>query len=258
MNLICIPFAYEENMNSGVNVSIKGKGKIEIYLKNACVALISAKYYNPDSDVALVTNFGRWNIPEEFLSIFDKWEIKVMEIPFDQFRFQGSYTWALAFYKLCVLKKLSCMKYESICYMDTDVYIQGSFDAIWTECRQNIMLYDINHGLNTRDYVLLCDEFILSLAANEMRESIKNAGAYIYRFWTGAGFRLISTCYEYNRITILHLPAEKEQGMLKIYDKYIKIGKIPVDEKVWKTFRLNRIPFLDKIKKMLRNTIMKK
>ena len=37
------------------------------------------------------------------------------------------------------------MKYESICYMDTDVYIQGSFDAIWTECRQNIMLYDINH-----------------------------------------------------------------------------------------------------------------
>lgn len=54
MNLICIPFAYEENMNSGVNVSIKGKGKIEIYLKNACVALISAKYYNPDSDVALV------------------------------------------------------------------------------------------------------------------------------------------------------------------------------------------------------------
>lgn len=56
MNLICIPFAYEENMNSGVNVSIKGKGKIEIYLKNACVALISAKYYNPDSDVALVTN----------------------------------------------------------------------------------------------------------------------------------------------------------------------------------------------------------
>lgn len=213
-------------------------------------------------------------------------------------------------FKLCVLKKLSCMKYESICYMDTDVYIQGSFDAIWTECRQNIMLYDINHGLNTRDYVLLCDEiesycgqrklithyggeffaasaenakafvdtceqvyyemlqknfittkgdeFILSLAANEMRESIKNAGAYIYRFWTGAGFRLISTCYEYNRITILHLPAEKEQGMLKIYDKYIKIGKIPVDEKVWKTFRLNRIPFLDKIKKMLRNTIMKK
>lgn len=28
MNLICIPFAYEENMNSGVNVSIKGKTSV--------------------------------------------------------------------------------------------------------------------------------------------------------------------------------------------------------------------------------------
>ena len=28
MNLICIPFAYEENMNSGVNVSIKGKSTV--------------------------------------------------------------------------------------------------------------------------------------------------------------------------------------------------------------------------------------
>lgn len=144
MNLICIPFAYEENMNSGVNVSIKGKGKIEIYLKNACAALISAKYYNPDSDVALVTNFGRWNIPEEFLSIFDKWEIKVMEIPFDQFRFQGSYTWALAFYKLCVLKKLSCMKYESICYMDTDVYIQGRVLMLFGQNAGRISCYMIS------------------------------------------------------------------------------------------------------------------
>lgn len=58
MNLICIPFAYEENMNSGVNVSIKGKGKIEIYLKNACVALISAKYYNPAlADGIFLKNF---------------------------------------------------------------------------------------------------------------------------------------------------------------------------------------------------------
>ena len=104
MNLICIPFAYEENMNSGVNVSIKGKGKIEIYLKNACVALISAKYYNPDSDVALVTNLGRGNIPEEFLSIFDKWEIKVMEIPFDQLDFKVVIYGRLHFISVAFLK----------------------------------------------------------------------------------------------------------------------------------------------------------
>ena len=57
------------------------------------------------------------------------------------------------------------MKYESICYMDTDVYIQGSFDAIWTECRQNIMLYDINHGLNTR--IMFCCVMRLRVTADK-------------------------------------------------------------------------------------------
>lgn len=50
------------------------------------------------------------------------------------------------------------------------------------------------------------DEFIISLAA--VKFNVKNAGAYIYRFWTGS-FRLISTCYKYNPVTILHVPAEK-------------------------------------------------
>lgn len=62
------------------------------------------------------------------------------------------------------------------------------------------------------------DEFIISLVAAEMPEYIKNAGAYIYIFWTEAAFRLISTCYEYNKILILHLPAEKEE-----YFDYIQI-----------------------------------
>ena len=50
------------------------------------------------------------------------------------------------------------MTYDKVCYMDTDVFIQASFDGIWKECNQNILLYDINHGLNTTNYVLLCDE----------------------------------------------------------------------------------------------------
>ena len=32
-------------------------------MKNCCVSLLSAKHYNPDSDVALVTNI---DIPNEF------------------------------------------------------------------------------------------------------------------------------------------------------------------------------------------------
>lgn len=101
------------------------------------------------------------------------------------------------------------------------------------------------------------DEFILSIAADNLKASVKNAGAYIYRFWTGASFRLISTCYEYNRITILHLPAEKEHGMIKMYDRYVQKGIIPTDKKAWSIFRLNKMPLIDQAKMVLRNKVLK-
>lgn len=307
-NLICIPFAYKDGMNSGVNIS--GGKKLEIYLKNASVALVSAKQFNSDCDVAFATNLKEKELPNEFLKILREWDIQVLEIPYNEFEFPGDYTWSLAFYKLCVLKRISEMKYISVCYLDTDVYIQGNFEAIWRECEQNVMLYDINHGLNTDDYISLCDEveefygnrklithyggeffaasssnakefvnvceqvyskmlekdfrttkgdeFILSVAAENMKASIKNAGAYVYRFWTGASFRLVSTCYEYNRIIVLHLPAEKEHGMLKMYDHYIRRGIVPSDKNAWRIFRLSKMPLADQGKRVLRNTVLKK
>lgn len=307
-NLICIPFAYKDGMNSGVNIS--GGKKLEIYLKNASVALVSAKQFNSDCDVAFATNLKEKELPNEFLKILREWDIQVLEIPYNEFEFPGDYTWSLAFYKLCVLKRISEMKYMSVCYLDTDVYIQGNFEAIWRECEQNVMLYDINHGLNTDDYISLCDEveefygnrklithyggeffaasssnakefvnvceqvyskmlekdfrttkgdeFILSVAAENMKASIKNAGAYVYRFWTGASFRLVSTFYEYNRIIVLHLPAEKEHGMLKMYDHYIRRGIVPSDKNAWRIFRLSKMPLADQGKRVLRNTVLKK
>lgn len=102
------------------------------------------------------------------------------------------------------------------------------------------------------------DEFILSVAAENMKASIKNAGAYVYRFWTGASFRLVSTCYEYNRIIVLHLPAEKEHGMLKMYDHYIRRGIVPSDKNAWRIFRLSKMPLADQGKRVLRNTVLKK
>ena len=66
-NLICIPFAYKDGMNSGVNIS--GGKKLEIYLKNASVALVSAKQFNSDCDVAFATNLKEKELPNEFLKI---------------------------------------------------------------------------------------------------------------------------------------------------------------------------------------------
>lgn len=290
-------------------IFLRGGRRLFIYLKNACVALRSAKYYNPDCEVALATNLDKEDIPQEFVDVLLTGNVEIMKIPFDKFHFSEGYTWGLAFYKLCVLWYVSQMSYDAVCYMDTDVFVQGSFDAIWSECEQNILLYDINHGLNTGNYVRLCDEieayegkrklithyggeffaasandarvfckvcesvysgmmerkfvttrgdeFIVSLAADKLRERIKNASAYIYRFWTGARFRLISTCYRYNRITVLHLPAEKERGMIAMYDHFVKKNLVPGDDVVWRMFRLKRLPLIDQVERAVGRLIRK-
>lgn len=57
------------------------------------------------------------------------------------------------------------------------------------------------------------DEFIISLAADSVIHLIRNASPYVYRFWTGADFRLVSTCYKYNPVSVLHMPNEKKQAL---------------------------------------------
>ncbi len=273
-------------------------------MKNASVALISAKYYNPNCDVAFATNLACSELPNEFLELLSNWKIHIIEIPYDTFRFPENYTWSLAFYKLCVLKKIAEMDYQSVCYLDTDVYIQGSLDTLWDECKQHIMLYDMIHSLNNKSYIVfvdevsaflgekklithyggeffaatkenanvICevcediykkmmernfvttkgDEFILSIAAEQLKANVKNAGAYIERFWTG-DFRLVSTRYEYDRVMILHLPAEKERGMLTMYEKYIKNSVIPDEKRAWKIFCLSKMSFKDTAKKYIKH-----
>ncbi|WP_336533512.1 hypothetical protein [Bacteroides acidifaciens] len=77
------------------------------------------------------------------------------------------------------------------------------------------------------------DEFITSIVASRMKLKVKNAGAYIRRYWTGS-YRLMCNDYEKNNIVILHMPAEKEQGIIKLYDKYISKGTVPKKQTVWK------------------------
>lgn len=290
--IIMIPYAYLVNSNTGVNIANRSK-QVDIYMKNCCVACLSAKKYNDsDTDVALVTNIDP---PKEYRDILESHKIKIIYADFDLFNFSGEYTWALAFYKLCALHHiLHEYDYDYYAYLDSDVFIQASFKSIWTECDAHILLYDINHGLQVKDYqhilsemqdfmpslfngggnmpthyggeffaanranamtfikdckdiyTEMCqqefttthgDEFITSIAANKLGPLVKNAGAYIYRFWTGT-FRLISTCYKYNPVVILHVPAEKEIGMLALYDKYIKYGELPNNTKIYKLLHL--------------------
>lgn len=303
-NLICIPYAYISDFVSG-NATGNELEKIKVYLKNACVALVSAKHYNPNAIVVLATNLEEEKIDGEFTTLLRKNNIGIFYIPYDSFKFSKDYTWSLAFYKLCVLSHLCKMDFDNFCYMDADVYIQSNMDSIWEECKQHIMLYDTSHGLDIPSYVrfideiekftgkrlyithwggefvalskenvnILCDEckkiyeemlktefksevgdeFILSLAANNIKPIIKNAGAYIQRLSTYEQFYCISTRYKYDRLAILHLPAEKNTGMIQMYNRYIKNSIVPKDRIVWKIFGLSRRKCMTKFKMLIQN-----
>lgn len=296
-NLFFVPFAFDENKMTGVNVR---EDALNVYLKNLCVSLISAKKSTPNIDVALVSNI---NIPTEQEKLLLENDILIFIEPFDSFVFDDKYLWCLAFYKLCALEKMvTKYDYDNYIYTDADVFVQKSIDKVFLELKDNILLYDINHGLFARNYEIIIDEFkrfgidsyithyggeffgasrknamlfvrqcklvfeemleknfsttkgdefIISIAASKMRNTIKNAGAYIYRFWT-CDFYLVSTCFKYNEIAILHLPSEKGNGMLKLYDYFIKKRSFPSKEKIHKICHLNHQPINYKIKKLLR------
>ena len=304
-NIICVPFAFENGVNSGVN--LKKNNKTEIYLKNASVALISAKWNNPTCDIVFATNISVDELPLKFTELLRRNKIQIIIVEYTDYKFPSDYKWALAFYKLCVLKHMIQMGFQNCCYMDTDVYVQGSFDDIWRECKHSILLYDINHGLGVKEYrdiisemnqfckndLLLThyggeffaanyenavvferemsliykemleknfittkgDEFIVSIAADKCKKLIKNASPYICRFWTGASFRLTSTCYEYNAVSVLHMPAEKEKGIIKIYDKYISKNQIPDNSKIWNICRLKRMRLIEAVYVKVRKVV---
>jgi len=310
MNIIFVPFFFNEKYNSSVNVF--SKNKKDLYLKDICVSLISARYYNKYCEIALVTNLQvdnkntKYQIPKIYIDLLSKHNIKIFTFEYDIFCFSKDYPWSSAFYKLCALYHLVELDYENYCYLDADTYIQDSFDSIWKETKENILLYDINHGLGTKNYRIFCeevrdffnkeqflthyggeffaanrifakefiekakdiynemenknfvttkgDEFIVSIVAYKMRNKVKNAGAYIFRFWTDS-FRLVSTCYKFNKVSILHLPSEKENGILKIFNKYISKNKIPKDKQVWKYCHLSYYPFIDKIKLFIKEIL---
>ena len=311
-NLIFCAYAFNEKMVPGADINEQSIKKVEGYLKNATVALASAKFYNPDCDIALVTNI---ELPERFKTIFSKNNIIIYRADFNSFVFDEKYKWGLAFYKLCALKQMLEKNYDNYLLLDTDTYTQSSLDDLWLDCEYDIMLYDINHRYGIKDnrnfhkevYEFLgeskqftnyggefiagnrenlnilmndClevynkliedkfkmsfgDEFILRIAAEKNRNIIRNAGGYIFRYWT-QNFNLTSTNYKYNAISILHCPAEKTGGLIDLFACIEKKNKILKNEEVWKILHLKKpklkvriielfsVQFRKKVKKILK------
>ena len=303
--LLMIPYAYISDFNTGVNLS-KNKA-FDIYMKNCCVAAVSARYQcGENTDVAIVSNV---DIPSKYRNIIESSGTKIISFPFDCFRFNKEYKWSLAFYKLCALAKASTeLDYDYYAYIDTDVYVQGCFDDIWTECETDILMYDINQGLNSSEYrrvlneigdfdanilsftyyggeffaansantkkfVSECeqiykemvdrdfvttqgDEFISNIAAYRLKNRVKNAGPYICRYWTGT-YRLTSTNYSVAPVVLLHCPAEKKDGIITIFNRYVSRGKVPSNRRAHSLLHL-KYPSLLTIAKYIIKKILNK
>ncbi len=100
------------------------------------------------------------------------------------------------------------------------------------------------------------DETIWSIAAALVRHTlpITEAGAYLYRFWTGE-FYLVSTVTVSNPVCIWHIPNEKETGFLRMYEYYQKKKTFPKVELAMAIFGMrkaerpfNRYTLMNKIK----------
>lgn len=73
--LILIPYANKEAYKTGVNLC--SSNRLEVYLKNCCVACMSAKQNAcQQADVALVTNI---DIPNSYKTILEGNEIKIIK-----------------------------------------------------------------------------------------------------------------------------------------------------------------------------------
>ena len=311
-NLIFCAFAFKEGFQTSLQTGKQaGNATTQMYLQNIFVALTSAKLYNSNDDVCLVTNC---DLPTEWQERFAEEKLLVKKVPFDAFVIPQEFPWALAFYKLCALKAMVEQggEYEHILLMDADTYTTRSYEELWLEADYGVLLFPVGHSFKHRDretirkdfvrffpeeaakqnivhyggefvagrrkilgqYLQYCelvyekikeadyrmetnagDETIWSVAAALAKRElpITEAGAYIYRFWTG-DFYLVSTVTVSNPVCIWHIPNEKETGFVRLYQYYGKHKAFPAVEKAMRIFGmrkasrpLNVYTFLNKV-----------
>lgn len=149
-NLIINAFAFKENSRSSMQLEGKmDEKKLALYMENIFVSLKSAALKNPKDDVMLAVNAA---IPSPYQELFAQENIKVKQIEFDCFLMPDSFVWSLAFYKLCALSHVvEEEKYDSFLLLDADTVTQESFEQMWEESRNGVLLYPLGHSYRHHD-----------------------------------------------------------------------------------------------------------
>lgn len=111
----------------------------------------------------------------------------------------------------------------------------------------------IDRMKNTQGLQNVADEHVTSIAVARLNEvRIRNASAYIYRFWTGDPY-IVSTNYYFDRVAIWHLPAEKVSGIREVYQYYKKHAVLPNVDFIARVSRMPAIhaPLMLRIRRRL-------
>lgn len=94
------------------------------------------------------------------------------------------------------------------------------------------------------------DEFIESVVIYLNHFRVKHAGMFVYRFWTRTDYR-VKTTLPKGGISVLHVPAEKEYGMLNLYRYIVRYNSVPKQHLAQKILHLHGPSFNVAIKRIL-------
>lgn len=137
--------------------------------------------------------------------------------------------------------------------------IAGSHHLLKTFIKESSKVFELMFEKQEILEKTLGDEFIISAVAESLARDILRANKYIYRYWTIPSFYLVSTNYYYNSVDIWHLPTEKKDGIIKIYEIITKTGQIPDIIKSAKIMNLpSRHPVISKYVKSIKSKVLSK
>lgn len=300
-NIVIVPYCDAANAVSGANI-VNYENRKETYMKNLCIALISAADHNGnDTDVCLVTD----TMPEKkYADLITASGAKIIIVKYDMFRFSADYPWSLAYYKLCALYHIVHeAQYENYCIMDTDVMAINEMAPVWDACdnfailsysvledfyankyREFLLGIQAFQGLSVnvdrfsgsfiafssshakvysetalevfnemieKQYVTpYGDEFIEAVTFKRMSADVTDFKEYTKQFWTDSKHSITGRFSD--SLVLIHLPNEKERGMIKLFDSYYSKGKKPSVSKIRTVLSLDYSDFTTKVKFLFR------
>lgn len=127
-------------------------------------------------------------------------------------------------------------------YLDGGEFIAGNKENLLNFINICVNIYD---EMKVSNFITINgDEFIESVAAWKMRDKIKSANAYVFRYWTAYRWHYVCTNFVNNPVAVLHCPREKDHGFVKLYSIMKRGKRLPNIKNVYRILHLDVISYI--------------